>query len=751
VQLSKTRSKTKTLALWFINNSRVLFWTTIALCLFCLPFLSKIEKDFSHKAFYKDNDPFLARYLDYEKNFGNDDKIVIIATHKSDFLSKTGKESIKQIHQSLQKVKEVVSVQSIYSYPLLKDIDDEIVQSNFLDEDKFDIIQNPDVNSFLITPDSKKVVFYLTLKNYHKEKPNYSIPVDSAKEILKELNLNNIKFAFTGTASLMDAVKKYTVQDLKVIFPLILCVIFLISYILFKNIIVSILTLSLTVITIIITLGLGYFIGIQLSSTTALIPQILLSICILDAIHILSYFALKGTQTGGEKTSLVETIQVNIVPTFLTSLTTSLGFFSLCFSDLKPIQDLGTLCSLGVMIAWFTSFFFLPHAMKKLRHKFYSFNQKLTQFDSRSFVKGIDKNRNKVMVFSTIIFLISFSIAMENEVDSDTLNFFKEGSKVRQDYEYAIKEVGGVKGIELLVKDEDNALTASNIKKLFELEEKLLEEKYITKVQHIGHQLEDIYHLLLPNAEKSLSELNDEEIKELVFTYELAATPDNSPWKWITPDYQKVKVNILWTLSGNASTIKAIKKIKKLAKRLEIDLDITGKTSLVVGVNNYLVKTILSSVTLAIVFLTLLMGYFAKSFRLGLAAMIPNIFPIIFAAGVATLYGIKIHMGSVLVASICLGIAIDDTIHFLYHYYKLRKESNMSEVEAIVEIINSTGKSLISTTLILTSCFVLFIFSNVVVNIEFGVLTTVVLILALICDFTILPAIILNRKSKQSA
>lgn len=721
---------------------------TLLLTVFCAPFLPKIEKDFSHKAFYKENDPFLKKYLDYERNFGNDDKVVIIATHKKGFLKDGNQTVLKHIHKSLEKTKDVVAVQSIYSYPNLKDIDDEIVQTSYLDESRIDILQNTELTSFLITPDGKKAVFYLSLKNYLNEKPNYSIPVDSAKAILKSLNLKNIKYAFTGTASLMDAVKKYTIQDLKVIFPLILVIIFFISYILFKNVIVSVLTLALTMITIIITLGLGYFIGIQLSSTTALIPQILLSICILDAVHILSYFSLRGTESGGERASLVETIQVNLVPTFLTSLTTSLGFFSLCFSDLKPIKDLGTLCSMGVMIAWFVSFCFLPHAMKKLRHKFYSFNAKLTQFDSHNFVSFIDRFKTQILIISTVIFLGAFSIAVENEVDSDTLNFFKEDSEVRKDYEYAIKEVGGVKGIELLITDNTNTLSPSNIIKIEKLRELMLEESYITKVQYIGDQLQDIYRILIPESKEQINTLSEDELKELLFTYELAAKPDNSPWKWISPDYKKLKINVLWTLSGNTNSLKAIKRIRKQAKKLKLDLDITGKTSLVVGVNDYLVTTILSSITVAIIFLTFLMGYFAKSFRLGIASMIPNIFPIIFAAGVGTILGIKIHMGSVLVASICLGIAIDDTIHFLYHYYKLRKE-NVDEKEAIVEIINSTGKSLISTTFILTSCFILFIFSNVVVNIEFGLMTSMVLFLALLCDFTILPAIILNRKSNH--
>lgn len=743
------RSKTKTLSLWFINNSRYLFWITIFLSIASAPFLSKIEKDFSHKAFYKENDPFLKKYLNYERNFGNDDRVVIIATHKHGFLIDDNQTLIKHIHRALQKTKDVVSVQSLYSYPQLKDIDDEIIQTNYLDEERIAILQNTDLTSFLITPDGKKAVFYLSLKNYLNEKPNYSIPVDSAKQILKGVNFKNIKYAFTGTASLMDAVKKYTIEDLKVIFPLILVIIFFISYVLFKNIIVSILTLTLTIMTIVITLGLGYFLGIQLSSTTALIPQILLSICILDAVHILSYFSLRGTESGGEKASLVETIQVNLIPTFLTSLTTSLGFFSLCFSDLKPIQDLGTLCSLGVMIAWFVSFCFLPHAMKKLRHKFYSFNDKLTRFDSHNFVNFIDRFKSQILIFSTAIFLIAFSIAAENEVDSDTLNFFKKDSQVRQDYEYAIKEVGGVKGIELLISDEQNTLTPNNIDKIQKLSEKMLEANYITKVQYIGDQLNDIYHLLVPGAKEKLHQLSEDELKELLFAYELAAKPENSPWKWISPDYKKLKINVLWTLSGNTNSLKAIKKIKKQAKSLGLKVDVTGKTSLVVGVNDYLVTTILSSITIAIIFLTFLMGYFAKSFRLGIASMIPNIFPIIFAAGVGTLLGIKIHMGSVLVASICLGIAIDDTIHFLYHYYKIKKENVLNEKEAIIEIINSTGKSLISTTFILSSCFILFIFSNVVVNIEFGLMTSMVLVLALICDFTILPAIILNRKSNQ--
>jgi predicted RND superfamily exporter protein len=739
------KSKTRNIALWFIDKSKVLFIFSLLIPVILFPFIQDIEKDFSHKAFYKDNDPFLAKYLDYEKAFGNDDKVVVIATHKDSFLE--DKETLTKIHKQLEKVKDSVSVQSLYNYPHIKEVNDEIIISNYLAEDNEDILNNKKLTSFLISKDGRVASFFISLKNYHQSEANYSIPVDSAKKLTKSLKLEDVKFAFTGTAALMDAVKKYTVFDLKLLLPLVLLIITVVSYLLFQNIIVCILSVLLTILTIVTTLGLGYFLGIKLSSTTALIPQILLSICILDAIHILSFFSLKSTKEGLGKDTLIETLQVNLVPTLLTSITTSLGFFSLCFSDLKPVQDLGTLCSLGVMIAWFISYFFLPFAMIKLGSKFKQFNQGLTKIHSQSFVEYINRHKRKILIISTAIFIISLDIAADNEVDADTLNFFKKDAKVRLDYEYALENIGGVKGIELLLSDKKNVLTPSNLRKLEQLEKELIKIDYITNVKTIRDELQSIYQLIMPNSSKSLHDLSIGEIKEVLFTYELSAGPDNSPWKWVTNDLKKLKVNILWTLSGNKNSLQAIKKIKKIAKKIGLKLAVTGKTSLVVGVNDYLVKTILSSISLAIIFLTLLMGFFTKSLRVGIATMIPNIFPIIIVAAITKLYGIPIHMGSVLVASICLGIAIDDTIHFCYHYYQLKKDGVKNEVENITEILDTTGKSLISTTLILVSCFILFIFSKVTINIEFGILTTLVLILALLCDFIILPAIILNKKS----
>jgi len=743
-------SKTRKIALWLIDNSRWLFWLSIIFAIFATPVMTQIKKDFSYKAFYRENDPYLLKYLEYEKSFGNDDKVVVLVTNKKSFLNESERNKIKTLHRALEKAQHVVGVQSLFNFPRITEKDDEIIISNFLDLESEKILNEPEVNRFLISKDGKVLTYYLSLKSYFKDKPNYSIPVDSVKSELSQLDLKGLEYSYTGTAALMDAVKKYTIQDLKLLLPLVIFIIFLISYLLFRNIIVSVLTLVLITMTIIITLAMGKMLGIQLSSTTALIPQILLAICILDAIHIFSYFSLKSTIEGFNNENLIETIRVNLIPTLLTSLTTSLGFFSLCFSDLRPVQDLGTLCSLGVMIAWFLSFAFLPHCIKKNRARFQHFNITLSRIDSKRFVEFIARHKHKIVIFCGVLFLVSLEIASRNVVDADTLNFFKKGSQVRTDYEYALKKVGGVKGIELLLSDKENVLTRENFQKLKRFEERLIKLGYITNVRTIRRELEKVFHLIVPNSKRSFYELDEGDYKELVFAYELASTNENSIWSWITNDYSKLKINVLWTLSGNKNSLAAIKEIKKLGKKIGLNLTVTGKTSLVVGINDYLVKTILSSISLAIIALTLLMGYFTKSLRVGIATMIPNIFPIVIVAALATLVGININMGSVLVASICLGIAIDDTIHFCYHYYQIEKEGKLNQIENITEIINSTGKSLISTTMILVCCFIVFIFSNVVINIEFGVLTTLVLILALFCDFVILPAIMLNRSTKRT-
>ena len=186
-------------------------------------------------------------------------------------------------------------------------------------------------------------------------------------------------------------------------------------------------------------------------------------------------------------------------------------------------------------------------------------------------------------------------------------------------------------------------------------------------------------------------------------------------------------------------------RIQKEADKLGLDILITGKTPLFHALTPYIVKTFNDSFISALIFITIILIIALRSFSLGLLTLIPNVFPLILGAGVFYFTGYDVDMGTVLVASVCLGIAVDDSIHFLFEF-KNYKEIGFDSKSAIEKIITTTFPALFMTTILICLGFGAFIFGSYVPNVKFGVSVACILMFALLADFIILPGILLLRK-----
>ena len=156
---------------------------------------------------------------------------------------------------------------------------------------------------------------------------------------------------------------------------------------------------------------------------------------------------------------------------------------------------------------------------------------------------------------------------------------------------------------------------------------------------------------------------------------------------------------------------------------------------------------------MALILVTILLIVIFKSFKFGLLSLIPNVYPLVLGAGAMQLMGKNIDLGTALVTSVCLGIAVDDTIHFLTNLNRRLKKSNDLEY-CLAQVLTFTGPALIFTTVILAAGFGVLAFADFVPNYNFGVLSVLVLITALITDLVLLPAILIrldkNKKSRKA-
>ena len=240
-------------------------------------------------------------------------------------------------------------------------------------------------------------------------------------------------------------------------------------------------------------------------------------------------------------------------------------------------------------------------------------------------------------------------------------------------------------------------------------------------------------------------------IAQEMLLYTMSLPPAMDLNNQVTLNNRMIRVTVNWTLKTDNDALNAIKEIESKGKELGLNVYASGKYILWKSLGNYIIPTFFKSILGALILVAILMCLFLGSVRTGLISLVPNLLPILFGASLIYMTGTYADVGTSLVASVCLGIAVDDTIHILSSYYTYKLKGRNS-IDATALMLSHTGTALMITTLILVAGFGTYALGSFVPNISFGVLTASVLGLALFTDLTLLPAIlfIFNLKSPKS-
>jgi predicted RND superfamily exporter protein len=342
--------------------------------------------------------------------------------------------------------------------------------------------------------------------------------------------------------------------------------------------------------------------------------------------------------------------------------------------------------------------------------------------------------------------IIGTYIGTQNKINTDPITFFKEGTQIRKATDFIISKVGAVTGPEIIIHSgyREGVLEPEFLKKVDSFGAWLKENKYTDRTISIVDLGKEIYKKLnnddpkfykIPDSKKELIDLIFDNRDALKGTMNLNSRVSN--------DFESIRFSLLWSLTETRSSLDRLDIITKKAKEMGLSMNITGKNALYLKMNDHVVNTFFTSIGAAIISISILMVILFKSFKFGFIAMLPNLVPLSFIMGIMTVSGIYIDIGTALVCSVCLGIAVDDTIHFMINYYRERKKG-LSIEDSLESVLNHTGKALMVTSFILVIGFGFFMLSQFIPNIKFGFLCSLTLLIALVTDFVLLPAVILK-------
>lgn len=507
----------------------------------------------------------------------------------------------------------------------------------------------------------------------------------------------------------------------------------------------------------IMSLGLFALAGRTLNLVVVTMPAILAVVTIAQYMHLFSRFQsieVVDNNTKPDRTTRQawwrQAVEATWKPCMLSAVTTAAGFAALGFSDIPPVQNLGIFTAIGVLLSFLLTFSLGPTILSlsaKVRprviHKVW-----WTQSRSSAISSSLKKHTRiilSVAIIGTAVCAIGLSKLI---IESNILTFFPADHRVPQNYHEMEENLLGLTTFELILEGErDRILSEETLAELEAfLEESIREEPLLQQAlspffQPTPNNHEDLELIAPTNAlAQSIPESSNE----------MPAALESSLWM------EGNDIALRTTLAARTDSSNACHDLaERLRQRIEntfpddIKVTLTGSASLLIEGQVLLLETQIRSFAIAFLVVTLVIILAFRSAKLVVLSLLPNLLPVIITLGLMGLLEIPLNTATVTVAGIALGLIVDDTIHFLHHYWEKRRHGAMVGV-AVTQTLLHVGRPIVITSLAVAIGFGAFAFAPFRPTLYFGSLIAVTAITAVICDLIVLPALLLWRKEKTS-
>lgn len=721
-----------------------------------------IYADFSYRVWFNESDPLIQQFDAFERRFGNDESVMLMVHSPSGIFDKESAEFLTELTDRMWKADSVIRVDSLANFNWTHSEEDELIVEplipddlpltpELLEERKKIALAHETLPDYMVSRDGTVALLYAALKPQMGGSTNYQTVVASVNEVIKEFSGRGDHTIYhAGSPLISDTFREAAQTDLATLLPIVFGLVIFLLIVVFRR--VSGLLLPLVVIgtSIMATMTLSGWMGFSINNMTSIVPQIVLAIAIADAVHVLTNYYRALRDGAPRKEAAYFTLKKNFVPTVVTTLSTTLGFLSFSTADVVPIGQLGILAGAGTVLAWIFTYFvmgplltLLPIKDKKARTEKKEDLLAPTERGIRA-AGWVRRRRGPIFAVYALLFGASVVFLFDIKVNADPLEYFPPDSMVKRSSDFLEEKVGGSIVMEMVVDsgEKEGIKDPAFMKRVEAFQDYLESKPYTTSTTSIVDILKSTHKALHGDKPEFYKLPEDRELlaqEYLLYTMSLPQGMDLNDR--VTLDNSSLRLTANWNIHDSATVLAAIDDAETKAKEMGLNVWVTGKVPLWQRMNPYVVDTFVTSIIVAVTLMSLLLIIVFRSFTLGLLALIPNGFPLVLGAAIISALDKPLDMGTTIIFSVCLGIAVDDTVHFLANFNRLVKEG-YSRGQALARTFSHTMPALIFTTIILVLGFGAFAFADFMPNQTFGIMVALILLFALITDGTLLPAIL---------
>ncbi|MFH2201636.1 MAG: MMPL family transporter [Elusimicrobiota bacterium] len=709
------------------------------------------------------DDPNRAFYEETQSNFGSDN-ITVIFVEDKDLFTPEKLAAVQSVAGALEDVEGVIKVDSLFTLKNFKHSEGGLESTPFfeevpdseeaIEELRLDALRNPLIARNVISADGTAMAINVYVRNDAGVKDFDAKLSGDIEQAIAPLREQVGKVFQMGMPFTRDELSGAIINDQKLITPLAvgaLIVALALGLGTFNGAIVPMLTAGLSILW---TLGFMGLVGLPINMLTGIVPALIIVIGSTEDIHLLSEYA-EGVAEGLDRPNAIMYMAGKLgLAIFLTFITTYLGFFSVALNKILILKQFGAVASSGLLFNFMITITVVPlylgvFGKSGTEKKEVEKEGEKKEEGGSVFAKSADilleiirRNRTGVLVGAAVISVVIGAGAFKVRVNNNSLGYFKEDSQVRVRANTLAERLTGMQSFYVVLKTE-NGEAFKDPQLLAEIKKV---QDFIKQMKLFDASFSLVDLLSLINREMNSGGEEHSRIPastELINQYLAVFLSSDDTGQYVTADYSTANILVRHHLSASYDLTAALKRLKEFTDTLDkrIEVRVTGEEILTNTAADSMASGQAKSLSSLILIIFVMISIVFLNAKAGLLSLIPNVIPICVLFGLMGYLNIPLDVGTAMIAVIAIGIAMDDTVHFMVRYNK-EVRATADEKTALENTVRAEVTPVISTSIALALGFGVLMASSFVPIIYFGALTALMMVVALLSDLLVTPMLL---------
>lgn len=723
------------------------------------------------RVFFADDNPELQQLDQFEKAYGRDDTLIyVISARSGDLFSPQHLAAINAITDKAWGLPNVKRVDSVTNFQRVQAVGDDIeidhlarsgdrISTEQARQLKDAAAKEPLLTGRLLSTDGRLGLVAVNFKFAPTTASEQSeVAMAAGQKIADEASKQypDLHIGLSGSIALDHAFVEASTFDSSVLLPAMVCVLLLVIVFSLRSAAGATATFLVILLATLSALGTAAVLGIPLSSPSVVAPNIILTIATCDCIHMCAGMMRLRRQGHSQRNSVKEVLIECCWPVTLTTITTSIGFLSLGFSAVPPFAHLGFIVAIGSVMAWAFSMTFLPALLCILPWKPVKATLPAETLSLKVAAMVMRKPRqvlSGVVLISAVLSVMAFT----NTLDDRYVRYFDQSYSFRQDTDRLNQALGGFYILEFSLdsREPDGIAKPEYLAEVDKFAAWLRTQPGVTHVHGLSDIVKTINRAMNGGGEHAYQlPASREIVAQYLALYEMSLPFGTDLKNQITADKQQSRLSINLNDVSTAAMADLQARAEAWAKQntplIAPSAKATGTSLLFAHIGNRNIQEMLKGIFSGILVVWVIFIIAFRSLSLSVIGTIANFVPALTTLGVWALVNGEVGMAVATVASVTFGVVVDDTIHMLTTYARLRREQGSNAYNAVRGAFETVGPGMIAMTLALSSGFACLAFSGFQINAWMGLMAALTILIAVLFDLLFIPAVLLSFSRKPN-